>query len=159
MLCWKPPDHQEVFFYYSYSKFVFNFQFERSLIKFFFLIIIIFILSIIIIMIIINIMIIVTLIITTLWWWLLLSLLSLLLLLLLLLLFMNWNKWNKSYFQLQIEETEKIRLDRSSFFNRLGCSFHCEDHVHVQIFSTVQNMIHFIHMMYISMGRALRINK
>ena len=158
MLCWKPPDHQEVFFYYSYSKFVFNFQFERSLIKFFFLIIIIFILSIIIIMIIINIMIIVTLIITTLWWWLLLSLLSLLLLLLLLL-FMNWNKWNKSYFQLQIEETEKIRLDRSSFFNRLGCSFHCEDHVHVQIFSTVQNMIHFIHMMYISMGRALRINK
>ena len=156
MLCWKPPDHQEVFFYYSYSKFVFNFQFERSLIKFFFLIIIIFILSIIIIMIIINIMIIVTLIITTLWWWLLLSLLSLLLLLLL---FMNWNKWNKSYFQLQIEETEKIRLDRSSFFNRLGCSFHCEDHVHVQIFSTVQNMIHFIHMMYISMGRALRINK
>ena len=157
MLCWKPPDHQEVFFYYSYSKFVFNFQFERSLIKFFFLIIIIFILSIIIIMIIINILIIVTLIITTLWWWLLLSLLSLLLLLLLL--FMNWNKWNKSYFQLQIEETEKIRLDRSSFFNRLGCSFHCEDHVHVQIFSTVQNMIHFIHMMYISMGRALRINK
>ena len=156
MLCWKPPDHQEVFFYYSYSKFVFNFQFERSLIKFFFLIIIIFILSIIIIMIIINIMIIVIVIITMLWWWwlLLLSLLSLLLLL-----FMNWNIWNKSYFQLQIEETEKIRLDRSSFFNRLGCSFHCEDHVHVQIFSTVQNMIHFIHMMYISMGRALRINK
>ena len=148
MLCWKPPDHQEVFFYYSYSKFVFNFQFERSLIKFFFLIIIIFILSIIIIMIIINIMIIVTLIITTLWWWLLLSLLSLLLLLLL---FMNWNKWNKSYFQLQIEETEKIRLDRSSFFNRLGCSFHCEDHVHVQIFSTVQNMIHFIHV-YLSVA-------
>ena len=156
MLCWKPPDHQEVFFYYSYSKFVFNFQFERSLIKFFFWIIIIFILSIIIIMIIINIMIIVIVIITMLWWWwlLLLSLLSLLLLL-----FMNWNIWNKSYFQLQIEETEKIRLDRSSFFNRLGCSFHCEDHVHVQIFSTVQNMIHFIHMMYISMGRALRINK
>ena len=135
MLCWKPPDQQEVFFYYSYSKFVFNFQFERSLIKvFFFLIIIIFILSIIIIMIIINIMIIVIVIITMLWWWwwLLLSLLSLLLLL-----FMNWNIWNKSYFQLQIEETEKIRLDRSSFFNRLGCSFHCEDHVHVQIFSTV----------------------
>ena len=156
MLCWKPPDHQEVFFYYSYSKFVFNFQFERSLMKFFFLIIIIFILSIIIIMIIINIMIIVIVIITMLWWWwlLLLSLLSLLLLL-----FMNWNIWNKSYFQLQIEETEKIRLDRSSFFNRLGCSFHCEDHVHVQIFSTVQNMIHFIHMMYISMGRVLRINK
>ena len=145
MLCWKPPDHQEVFFYYSYSKFVFNFQFERSLIKFFFLIIIIFILSIIIIMIIINIMIIVIVIITMLWWWwlLLLSLLSLLLLL-----FMNWNIWNKSYFQLQIEETEKIRLDRSSFFNRLGCSFHCEDHVHVQIFSTVQNMIHFIHVYF-----------
>ena len=47
-----------------------------------------------------------------------------------------------------MEETEKIRLDRSSFFNRLGCSFHCEDHVHVQIFSTVQNMIHFIHVYF-----------
>ena len=36
MLCWKPPDHQEVFFNYSYTKFVFNFQFEKSLIKYVF---------------------------------------------------------------------------------------------------------------------------
>ena len=38
MLCWKPPDHQEVFFNYSYTKFVFNFQFEKSLIKYSFLV-------------------------------------------------------------------------------------------------------------------------
>ena len=31
LLCWKPPDHQEVFFNYSYTKFVLNFQFEKSL--------------------------------------------------------------------------------------------------------------------------------
>ena len=30
----KPPDHQEVFFNYSYTKFVFSFQFEKSLIKY-----------------------------------------------------------------------------------------------------------------------------
>ena len=36
LLCCKPPDHQEVFFNYSYSKFVFNFQFEKSLIKYVF---------------------------------------------------------------------------------------------------------------------------
>ena len=34
LLCWKPPDHQEVFLNYSYTKFVFNFQFEKSLIKY-----------------------------------------------------------------------------------------------------------------------------
>ena len=39
LLCWKPPDHQEVFFNYSYTKFVFKFQFEKSLIKYVFLII------------------------------------------------------------------------------------------------------------------------
>ena len=57
MLCWKPPDHQEVFFNYSYTKFVFNFQFEKSLIKYVFklkkIIIIIIIIVIIIIIIII----------------------------------------------------------------------------------------------------------
>ena len=36
LLCGKPPDHQEVFFNYSYTKFVFNFQFEKSLIKYVF---------------------------------------------------------------------------------------------------------------------------
>ena len=38
LLCWKPPDHQEVLFHYSYTKFVFNFQFEKSLIKYVFFI-------------------------------------------------------------------------------------------------------------------------
>ena len=32
----KPPNHQEVFFHYSYTKFVFNFQLEKSLIKYVF---------------------------------------------------------------------------------------------------------------------------
>ena len=31
-------DHQEVFFSYSYTKFVFNFHFEKSLIKYVFLV-------------------------------------------------------------------------------------------------------------------------
>ena len=53
MLCWKPPDHQEVFLNYSYTKFVFNFQFEKSLIKYVKKIIIIIIIAIIIIIIII----------------------------------------------------------------------------------------------------------
>ena len=34
LLRWKPPDQQEVFFNYSYTNFVFNFQFEKSLIKY-----------------------------------------------------------------------------------------------------------------------------
>ena len=34
LLCRKPTDHQEVFFNYSYTKFVFSFQFEKSLIKY-----------------------------------------------------------------------------------------------------------------------------
>ena len=38
LLCWKAPDRQEVFFNYSYTKFVFNFQFEKSLIKHVFLV-------------------------------------------------------------------------------------------------------------------------
>ena len=41
MLCLKPPAHQEVSLNYSYTKFVFNFQFEKSLIKYGFLKIII----------------------------------------------------------------------------------------------------------------------
>ena len=36
LLCRKPPDHQEVFFNYSYTKFVFNFKFEKSLKSMFF---------------------------------------------------------------------------------------------------------------------------
>ena len=36
MLFWKPPDRQEVFFNYSFTKFVFNFQFKKSLIKYVF---------------------------------------------------------------------------------------------------------------------------
>ena len=59
MLCLKPPAHQEVFLNYSYTKFVFNFQFEQSLIKYGFLKIIIIIIIMIIIIIIIIIMIIV----------------------------------------------------------------------------------------------------
>ena len=56
MFCWKPPDHKEVFFIYSYTKFVFNFQFEKSLkyVKKIIIIIIIVITIIIIIIIIIN---------------------------------------------------------------------------------------------------------
>ena len=59
MFCLKPPAHQEVFLNYSYTKFVFNFQFEQSLIKYGFLKIIIIIIIMIIIIIIIIIMIIV----------------------------------------------------------------------------------------------------
>ena len=58
MLCLKPPAHQEVFLNYSYTKFVFNFQFEQSLIKYGFLKIIIIIIIIIIMIIIIIIIII-----------------------------------------------------------------------------------------------------
>ena len=59
MFCWKPPDHKEVFFIYSYTKFVFNFQFEKSLIKYVKKIIIIIIIVIIIIIIIIIIIVII----------------------------------------------------------------------------------------------------
>ena len=75
---------------------------------------------------------------------------------------MNWNVWNKSYFELRIkiwnwtwssqsnEQPEQLQKEPGKslnfirfFFNRLGCSFYCEDHVQFHIFIRSSN--HFIY--------------